>query len=296
VRSDHPLVADLALVGVAAVWGLTFPRIKDAVDDFPVMTFLAYRFLAAGALVAIVATPRLTRMSPSGWGWGALMGLFLTAGYVFQTLGLERTSSSHAGFITGLFVVLTPLFGALFFRERIGNVTWLAVVLSTLGLFLLTGRGGSGSTFVGDALVFGCACSFAFHFLVTGRAVREHDVIALLAIQLTLCGIAALVAALATDGLEVPRGSDVWSALVVTALFASAVGFFIQTYAQRRSSPARTALILATEPAFAGLFSYLLKGETLSPAGWVGAGLIMAAIVAVEASPYLKPVPPLPEA
>ena len=223
---------------------------------------------------------------------GVLMGAFLTAGYVFQTLGLERTSASNAGFITGLFVVLTPIMGALFLRERVEADAWAAAAAAAFGLFLLSG---AGSPNTGDGLVLACAVAFSAHILVTARAVAKHDVGALLAVQLSVCGVTCLaVAALAGD-LEAPRGTTVWSALVVTSLIASAIGFFVQTYAQRHAPPARTALILASEPAFAGLFSYLLADERLSATALTGAVLIMAAIVAVEIVPRLRPPRPLPE-
>jgi drug/metabolite transporter (DMT)-like permease len=125
--------------------------------------------------------------------------------------------------------------------------------------------------------------------------VKDHDVGALLAVQLGVCGLVPLIVAAGSQDLEFPRGTTVWSALLVTSFVASALGFFVQTYAQRHAPPARTALILASEPAFAGLFAYLLKGERLGALDWVGATLILAAILAVEAVPYLRPVRPLPE-
>ncbi len=197
------------------------------------------------------------------------------------------TTASKAGFITGLFVVLTPLFGALFFRQRVGWAAWMAAGLSTAGLYLLSGTGTGGST-DGDLLVLACAASFAFHILFTGRAVEEHHAGALLAVQLGVCGLVTGTAALVAGDVEVPRTAVVWNALIVTSLGATALGFFVQTYAQRHASPARTSLILASEPAFAGLFAYLLAGETLDALGWTGAGLIMAAIVGVELVPYLR--------
>jgi drug/metabolite transporter (DMT)-like permease len=283
------------LVVIAAIWGLTFVMVQDAVERLAVMTFLAYRFLPACALVAIVFRAQLRELSRVGWAAGAVMGVFLTSGYVFQTLGLQLTTAAKAGFITGLFVVLTPVFGALFFRQHAGWAAWAAAGLSTVGLYLLSG-GGSGGTAAGDLLVLGCAASFAFHILFTGRAVERHHAGALLAVQLGVCGIATLVAATAAGDLAVPRTAVVWNALVVTSLGATALGFFVQTYAQKHASPSRTALILASEPAFAGMFAYLLTGETLTAAGWAGAGLIMAAIVGVELIPHLRPpAEPLPE-
>jgi drug/metabolite transporter (DMT)-like permease len=283
-----------ALLGIAAVWGLTFVMVQDAIAELPPMAFLAYRFVPAGLLVAVFARGGLRTLGPAGWRAGLVMGVFLTAGYVFQTLGLQHTSASNAGFITGLFVVLTPLFGLLLFRIPVGTVAWAAAGTSALGLLLLSGVGGDASL-RGDGLVFLCACAFAVHILVTERYVRDHDVAALVAVQLTVCGVFSLVVAAIAGDLEAPRGATVWSALLVTSLVASALGFIVQSYAQRTISSARTALILAAEPAFAGLFGYVLQDERLSVAGWCGAALILTAIAAVDAVPKLRPPRPLPE-
>jgi drug/metabolite transporter (DMT)-like permease len=287
-------LAEVALIGIAAVWGLTFVMVQDAIEELPPLAFLAYRFVPAGVLVGLFARRALQALGPDGWRAGLVMGVFLTAGYIFQTLGLEHTSASNAGFITGLFVVLTPLFGLFVFRIPVGPVAWAAAGVSALGLFLLSGAG-SDTSLRGDFLVFGCACAFAIHILVTERAVRRYDVGALVAVQLTFCGVVCLAAAAIAGDLETPGGATVWSALLVTSLLASALGFIVQSYAQRMISSARTALILAAEPAFAGLFGYLLQDDRLSVAGWFGAGLILAAIVAVDAIPRLRPPRPLPE-
>lgn len=269
--------------------------VQDAVRLIPVTTFLAYRFVPAAAIVAVVVWPSLRRLGPAGLKAGVVMGVFLTGGYFFQTLGLERTSAANAGFITGLFVVLTPLFGALLLRQRAGAPAWVAAGLSALGLYLLSGAGADGSHLVGDGLVFLCACSFSLHILVTDRALERHHLGALLAVQLGVTGAFSLVLAVAQGDLVVPRSATVWSALVVTSLFASALGFFVQAYAQRHASPARTALILTSEPVFAGVFAYLLQDQRLSGWAWVGAALIMFAIVTVEMVPRLRVEQPLPE-
>jgi drug/metabolite transporter (DMT)-like permease len=279
---------------VAAVWGLTFVMVQDAIAELPPFAFLAYRFLGAAAIVAIVFRRQLRALPPQGWRAGLVMGAFLTAGYVAQTLGLEHTTASNAGFITGLFVVLTPVFGALFFGLRPPRAAWLAAGVSAVGLLLLSGAGG-GFRLSGDGLVLLCACAFAMHILVTGRAVEHFSVGALVAVQLGVCGLFCLVAAVVGGDLEVPRGATVWSALLVTAVLASAVGFLVQSYAQRYASAARTALILAAEPAFAGLFGYLLQDERLSAVAWLGALMILAAILLVDAVPRLRPPRPLPE-
>jgi drug/metabolite transporter (DMT)-like permease len=286
--------AEGALVGIAAVWGLTFVMVQDAIAELPTMAFLGYRFVPAALLVAAVFWGPLRALGADGWRAGALMGVFLTAGYIFQTLGLEETTASNAGFITGTFVVLTPLLAAVFLRERISAVGWVAAGVSAVGLYLLSGAGGDFS-FRGDGLVLLCALSFAAHILATSRAVEHHDVGALVAVQLSVCGLVCLVVAAVAGDLEAPEGETVWSALVVTSLVASALAFFVQTFAQQHAPPARTALILASEPVFAGLFGYLLADERLSAVSWLGAALIVASIVAVEIVPRLRPPRPLPE-
>ena len=294
-KARSPL-AELSLVGICAVWGLTFVMVQDAVELIPVTAFLAYRFLPAAALVAFIFRARLRGLGASGLRAGLVMGVLLTAGYFFQTLGLERTSASNAGFITGLFVVLTPLFGAALLRQRAGRAAWMAAGLSTVGLYLLSGfGGGGGSRLLGDGLVFLCACAFSFHILATDRSIERHHYGALLAVQLAVTGTVSLVLAGAQGDLVLPRSGTVWSALVVTSLFASALGFFVQTYAQKHASPARIALILTSEPVFAGLFAFLLQGETLTAAAWLGAALIMFAILIVEMVPRLRVEEPLPE-
>lgn len=287
-------VAELSLIGIAAIWGVTFVMVQDAVAVLPVMTFLAYRFIPAAVLIAIIFRNELRQLSRDGWRIGLAMGVFLTAGYIFQTFGLEYTTASNAGFITGMFVVLTPLFGAIFLGHRAHPVAWIAAGVATFGLYLLSGASGT-IRVLGDGLVLLCACSFAGHILVTDRGVSRHHAGALLAVQLGVCGLFTLLVAGVGGQLQVPREGVVWSALIVTSLFASALGFFIQTYAQKHASPARTALILASEPAFAGLSAFLLAGERLSLLGWVGAALILVAIVSTELVPYLRKVAPLPE-
>ena len=295
MSDSRRLAAEGSLVGIAAVWGLTFVMVKDAIELLPTMAFLAYRFIPAALLVALVFRGRLRSLGRDGWRAGAVMGLFLTAAYILQTLGLEQTTASNAGFITGLFVVFTPVLGAVFLRDRLPAVAWVAAAVSAAGLYLLSGAGGD-FHLRGDGLVLLCALAVAAHILLTARAVRDHDVGALLVVQLSVCAMLCLAIAVAAGDLEAPRGATVWSALVVTALIASALGFFVQTYAQQHAPPARTALILASEPAFAGLFGWLLADERLSAISWVGAGLILAAIVAVELVPRLRPPRPLPEA
>jgi drug/metabolite transporter (DMT)-like permease len=284
--------AEIGLIGVAAVWGGTFVMVQDAVAKLPTLAFLGYRFMAAAVVVALVWRTAVRALPAAGWRAGLLMGVFLTLGYVLQTLGLEHTTVSNAGFITGLFVVLTPVLAAVFLRDRIGPLAWGAAVVSAAGLFLLSG-GGSPNT--GDVLVLGCAVAFAAHILATARAAAVYDTGALLVVQLGVVGAACTLGAIATGDLQAPPDGSVWIALVVTALVATCLGFFIQTYAQKHTSATRTALILASEPAFTALCGYLFNDERLQAIGWLGAALIMSSILVVELAARLRPPRPLPE-
>jgi drug/metabolite transporter (DMT)-like permease len=267
--------------------------VQDAVAEMPVLTFIALRFCAAAAIVAPFVKVR--RLGREGVRAGLVMGAFLTLGYVLQTFALQHTTASNVGFITGMVVVLTPILGALVLRIAVPPIAYASALVAAVGLALLSGVGGELRA-LGDGLALGCAVAFAFHLLATDRAVAKHDVAALLLVQLAVCGLTSLVAAAALGQLEAPRGLIVWSALVVTAVLASAAAFFIQSYAQRHTSPDRTALILASEPAFAGFFGWLLADDRLTALSLLGAGLILAAIVAVDLVPRLRPPRPIPEA
>lgn len=329
---SHPqprrLLAEVLLVAVAAVWGWTFVMVKDAVALYPTLPFLALRFGLATAVVGLVmvggVVVRRARRRPvaavpqpaSGEGppvadgshtrrgpsvslrgllaGGTVMGLFLGAGYIFQTFGLERTSASNAGFITGLFVVLVPPMQALVWRVWPGRDAIAGALLAAVGLFLLSGGPSlfdgtsQAGRLSGDALVFACAVSFAAHILATGHYAGRADPSALTLVQLaTVAVMTGLLTVVSVGGdlmdpPGLPTDPQVWFALVITAVFASAAAFYIQTYAQRHTQPARTAVILTMEPVFAGLFGFLLAGERLTPSGWLGAALIMVGMLTAE--------------
>jgi drug/metabolite transporter (DMT)-like permease len=270
----------LALVGVTAVWGATFVVVRDAVAAIPPFTFIAYRFLAAAALLAVVRPRALARRQPGLVAAGVVAGVALFAGYGFQTVGLQYTTASNAGFITGMAVVLTPLFAAVVLRERPGLGPALGAALAFAGLALLSLQ--RLEVRRGDALVLGCAVAFAAHILLLGRFAPRYPSYQLAVIQLGTVGVLALGWAGVTGDLVAPAGTQVWLALAVTAVLASAAGFLIQTRAQREVSPTKTAVILTMEPVFAGLFGFLLAGERLGARGWAGAFCILVGMLAAE--------------
>jgi len=274
------MVAVGALVLVTAVWGLTFVQVKDAVAIYPLFAFLAVRFAIASLVLAVPAAPRLRSLGRSGAVAGTALGLLLAAGYALQTAGLERTTVSSAGFITGLYVVFTPLLALLLFRTRVAAVVWLGVGLALVGLGLLSGVGAGDS--VGDALVLAGSAAFSLQIVLLERYAPRYDTIAFTqAEMLAAFGGFALVA-VAAGQIEVPSGWTVWGALLVTGIFASALGFLVQTWAQRRTSATRTALAFAMEPVFAGVFGFWLAGDRLGAVGWAGCAVIMAGIVVAE--------------
>jgi drug/metabolite transporter (DMT)-like permease len=274
------VLALVALVAVTAVWGLTFVQVKDAVELYPLFAFLAVRFAIASTTLALPGYRRLGALGRRGGVAGAGLGLLLAAGYALQTAGLERTTVSSTGFITGLYVVFTPLLALLMFGTRIGAATLAGVGLSTVGLGLLSGVDAGSLT--GDALVLGGAAAYSLQIVLMERYAPLYDPLGFtLAEMLAACAGFAVVA-VALGQIEVPRGWTVWGALLVTGIFASALAFLVQTWAQRRTSATRTALAFAMEPVFAAAFGFWLAGDRLGAAGWAGAALIMAGIVAAE--------------
>jgi drug/metabolite transporter (DMT)-like permease len=270
----------LALIAVTAVWGVTFVQVKDAVDVYPLFAFLAVRHAIATGALAVAGGRRLLTLGRSGFVAGTVLGGLLGLGIGLQTAGLERTTVSSTGFITGLYVVMTPLFGLLLFRTTVGLEVWAGVVLSVVGLALLSGVdvGSPG----GDLLVLASAAAQALQILMVERFATRYDAIALTLVQMGACFAGFLVIALALGQLEVPHGRTVWGALIVTGVFASALAYLIQVWAQRRMSAARIAIVFSLETVFAGIFGYWLADDRLGWLGWSGCAVILAGIVVAE--------------
>jgi drug/metabolite transporter (DMT)-like permease len=273
-------VALVALIAVTVVWGVTFVQVKDAVDIYPLFAFLAVRYAIATGVLGIAGAPRLRSLGRSGFAAGGFLGALLGIGIALQTAGLQRTTVSSTGFITGLYVVLTPLFGLLLFRTRVGLEVWAGVVLSLVGLGMLSGVH-VGST-AGDALVLASTSAQALQIVMVERYANRYDAIALTLVEMATCCLGFLVIAVALGDLSVPRGWTVWGALLVTGIFASALAYLIQVWAQQRMSAARIALVFALETVWAGFFGYVLDGDRLGLLGWGGCAAILGGIVLAE--------------
>ena len=273
-------MALLALIAVTAVWGITFVQVKDAVELYPLFAFLAVRYAIATGALALIGGSRVRTLGRQGLAAGGLIGLLLGLGIGLQTAGLERTTVSSTGFITGLYVVLTPVFGLALFRTWVGLEVWLGVALAVIGLAMLSGvQVGSPG---GNLLVLASTSAQALQIVMVERYAPRYDAVALTLVQMAACFLGFVIIALAAGQLEVPRGWTVWGALLVTGVFASALGYLIQVWAQRRLSAARIAVVFSLETVFAGLFGYLLADDRLGWLGWGGCAVILAGIVVAE--------------
>jgi drug/metabolite transporter (DMT)-like permease len=274
------VTAFAALVLVTAIWGITFVQIKDALELYPLFAFLAVRFAIAVLTLAPLVRTRVRTLGRDGAIAGTLLGALLATGYGLQTAGLDRTTVSAAGFVTGMYVVLTPVFALALFRVRAGRLVWAGVALAVTGLALLSGVEAGSPT--GDLLVLGGAAAYAVQIVLMERFAPRYDPLAFTMSEMAAAFAGFTVIALALGQLEAPHGWTVWGALIVTGVFASALAYLVQAWAQKRTSATRTALIFALEPVFAGIFGYALAGDRLGWAGWTGCAVIMAGIAVAE--------------
>jgi drug/metabolite transporter (DMT)-like permease len=273
-------VATAALILVTAVWGLTFVQVKDAVELYPLFAFLAVRYAIASAALAPVAVRRLRRIGRDGLVAGAVLGALVALGIGLQTAGLERTTVTNAGFITGLYVLFTPLLALAFFRSPIPRKLWAAVGLAIVGLALLAGVP-QGSA-IGDLLVLLSAAAQALQIVMVERYANRFDAFGLTFGEVAVACVIFGVIAIALGDLSMPRGATVWAALLVTGLFAVAFAYLVQVWAQRQVSATRIAIIFSLETVFAGLAGYLFVADRIGLAGLAGCAAIFAGIVIAE--------------
>jgi drug/metabolite transporter (DMT)-like permease len=277
------LIYTLLLVAVTAVWGWTFVVVQDAISVYDVIPFLAVRFVLAGAVLAPIYAGKLTRRSLIVGGG---IGVVLAAGYLFQTTGLLFTTPTNSGLITGLFVVFAPLADRLLFGANVSRQVVLAVALSLLGMVLLAGGGPEGANW-GDLLTLLCAAALGLHIALLSRYAASHDAGALTLAQILSIALLFLIVWPFFAPVSLPP-SEVWVALLVTGLLASAGAFLVQTTVQQHIPAARTAIILTMEPVFAALFGYWLAGDRLVAVQILGALMILSALVIGEVVPVLR--------
>jgi drug/metabolite transporter (DMT)-like permease len=277
-----------ALIGVAAVWGGTFVVVRDAVALYPMYGFLAWRFGVASLAFVAFYPSVVRRLNIANLRYGLLAGAVLSAGYIFQTWGLDgptRTTPARAAFITGLYVVITPLLQAVVLRRMPRKSTLLGAGIALVGLWVLSGVSASSDSWVlGDTLVAVCALAYSVHMIVLGSTGEEHDVSALTLVQLVTVGVVCATISAFKERPPLPANPSVIWAILITGAVASALAFVVQTWAQRKLPPSRVALILVMEPAFGGIIGWSVAAvwplrEVLGASMMLG-GMIVSELLA----------------
>ncbi len=268
-------LAPWALLAVSMAWGASFVLMKPAIERQSVNSFLASRFVIAVIAMVALRPTVLSKMNKEMISKGSLAGLFLGSGYIFQTLGLARTGAAVTGFVTGLYVVLTPLLAAIFLKERIKAFTWFCVLLATVGLALLSLRGWSVG--IGEALVFVSAILFAAHIITLSKWSLGLDTYALTIVQLTICALLTGVIAIG-QGYEKPTDAGVWGVVIFTSIICTAVAFIVQTWSQAHMTSTKVAVILTMEVVFAALFAVVFGGESLTLQVSLGGAMVVLAM------------------
>jgi drug/metabolite transporter (DMT)-like permease len=268
-------LAPWALLTVSAAWGFSFVVMKDAIQRQSVNNFLFTRFTLAVIVMILIRPQVIKHFNKDLLQRGGLAGIFLGLGYIAQTLGLERTGAAITGFVTGLYVVLTPVIAAIVLKEKITKFTWYCIALATFGLGLLSIRGFSVG--IGEMFVLASAFLFAAHIIALSKWSSGRDVYAMTVIQLTMCAILAGLAS-AIEGYSLPPDTGVWGVVIFTAVFATAVAFIVQTWSQAHMSATKVAVILTMEVVFAAVFAIVLGGERLTIQTAVGGVLVVVAM------------------
>ncbi len=272
----------LGLLTVTAVWGSTFFLIKDVVARMPVTDFLGLRFLVAAVAMAVLARGAVWRLTQAERRTGLALGALYGAAQILQTEGLQHTSASVSGFVTGMYVVFTPLIAGLLLGQRVGAVAWVAVGLAAAGLGVLTLRGFALG--YGELLTLGAALLYALHIVGLGVWSTLGSAYGLTVVQMitvaAVCGTAAV-----PGGVALPPDAAAWGAVVYTALVAGAFALVVQTWAQARLEPTRAAVVMTTEPVFASGFAVLLGGELVTARMLAGGALVLGAMYLVELGP-----------
>ncbi len=282
-------LAELILVTVTVFWGGTFPLVKDAIREMPVMAFLWIRFALAAAILFLWAGPnQVRRLGRSGWTRGVALGVLLFGSYAFQTFGLALTSSANAAFVTGLNVVWVPLLAGPILSKPAAPGSRIGVICALFGLFMLTYHS-PWRLNPGDALVLVCSLFVAFHILGLDAWTHGFDGRALAFVQIGTMAALSLIGSLLFEPVSWPHAwtPTIYGAVIVCSIFATVYAFWAMTVFQKRTTPTRAALIYTLEPVFGALMAVFYAGERLTGVGWAGGALIVMGMLVAEIWPVL---------
>ena len=274
-------LAALALLGVGFAWGASFVLMKDAIAQQPYLDFLAVRFSIA-AMVMIAIRPKLALNFQAGdIKYGLAIGVVLAFGFITQTIGLDLTTASTSGFLTGLYVILTPILAWLFLKQKINLRVGLGAILALIGIGVLSGAANDVEFQTGQLWLIGCAFLYAIHILLLSKHGKGRDSYRFTMLQLTAVAIICWGFALA-DGYQGPPNAGVWFAVLFTAIFSSVLAFWAQTWAQGFLDPARVALLITSEVVFSAVIAVVVGQEVATWAMLIGGSLLLTAMLIVE--------------
>jgi drug/metabolite transporter (DMT)-like permease len=282
------LRAELALAFCTFLWGSTFVVVKNSLEQSSVFVFLAVRFSLAGLCMAVFRPRVLRVLQREEIFAGVRLGFFMFGGYAFQTAGLQYTTASNSGFITGSSVVLVPLILALFWGKRVTLWVYLGTIAAASGLYFLTvPASGIAHLNRGDVLTLFAAASYAVHIILVGEYTREHSAAALSVLQVVACAGMAWLTALGAhsirwQAMRFEASAALWIGLAVCAILATALAFSLQLWAQQYTTPSHAAILFTLEPVFAVATSYVVLHERLGLRSVFGAALVLAGILAAE--------------
>ncbi|MBD8869188.1 DMT family transporter [Nocardioides sp. MJB4] len=269
---------------MTATWGSTFFLIKDLTDRISALDFLAVRFPIATVALFLMFPRAVGRLSPESWRQATVLGCLYAGAQVLQTIGLAHTAASVSGFITGLYVVLTPILAAVLLRTRIGGLTWLAVALALAGIGVLTLQPAGVVFGYGESLTLVAALVYALHIVGLGAWSTPGEAMGMSIVQLGVISVVCFVGAV-PNGIELPDNGRDWASILYMAVFAAALAMAGQTWAQAHLPPTRTAIIMSMEPVFAAFFAVLAGGEDLTTRLVSGGLMVLAAMLIVELLP-----------
>lgn len=278
IKMKSKLTLYIAMISIAAVWGSSFVVMKDSLERQNVFSFLSSRFILAALLMFLYKPGVFRGLTKKFIYRGIIAGILLGGGYIFQTYGLTKTTVSNTGFITGLYLVFTPLISLIILKRHVLKIQWLAVVIATIGLFFISYNGVTIG--LGEILVLISAFIYGAHFVALGEWSDGKNTYALTFIQVAT--VAALTSIFAfKDGFQMAPDSTVWLAILYTAFFATFIGFLIQTKAQSVMSATVASVLLATETPFAVFFGLYFHSDPLTLRIITGGSLVMAAMALV---------------
>ena len=274
-------LAVVALLLVGFVWGAAFVLMKDAIQEQPYMDFLATRFTVAAVAMFLLRPVVASKLAPGDLKYGAIAGVVLAFAYITQTIGLELTTASISGFLTGLYVVITPLLAWLVLKQKISLKIFIGAVLASIGLGVLSGAATTVEFQIGQIWLIVCAVLYAVHILVLGKFGQGRDSYRFAMLQIAFVAIVTWAFALA-DGYQAPPNGSVWFAIVFTALLSTVFAFWVQTWAQTIIEPSRVALLITSEVIFTAMLAVGVGQEPLTLTMVVGGSIMVVAMLLVE--------------